>query len=118
MNEMRTLNIGIVTPWVSHVSINFLLNLKEIISSISNRLHIVAGHSKNLSSRKDFECTYIHKIVHKRSNNSVSRIINYILLEMKISCKILRLKNEVDVWIFFKGGESLLIPGREKENTN
>lgn len=101
--------IGVVVSWVSPVSINFVINLRLCIEPFADRLLFVMGTSDVAEVKKQFDSkSYV--IQHVSGKNAISRILRYILLELRISSKILNEKQNINTWIFFKGSEGLFFP--------
>ncbi len=108
MEEGRK-NIGIVSFPVSRAGIIPLSNLIDILHTFPGTLHVVTGNaSKFLVSTH--EGVHVHLVNHKTGQNVFSRILNYALTQAKISCRMARLVRKLDLWFFFIGGESLILP--------
>ena len=81
----------------------------KIVQSLSNRVHLITG---NLGYAFFNEVSQIHtyEIKHKKGTKSISRVIKYVLTQLKFIPILIKLVNEVDFFLFFFGGESLIIP--------
>lgn len=132
--KRNRLNIGIVAPVITKVSINFLSDYVDILYPLSDDIHIIAGQEKIFKSLNDSDTwildetygtsrynkgidtngdqrgLYIHGVKHETGTNVFTRILNYIYLELRLSYKLVKLTRNVDLWIFFKGGEALVLP--------
>lgn len=102
--------VGIITSWISPTSKTFLSNLSSILLHLFNNINIIVGCSEDLSLNEQIADLHVHRIKHVSGIRFFNRILNYIILEFKISILILRLINKVDIWVLFKGSECLLIP--------
>jgi glycosyltransferase involved in cell wall biosynthesis len=88
-----------------------LLNkLSTILEPISDEMFLIA---KNFYGQIPFdEKTYIKNIKHenKRIRLFLIRVLNYMMVQIKISRDLIKLSKTVDVVIFFTGGATLLLP--------
>ena len=107
-NQNEEPNVCIVTSPRIKASITPLLNLVNVISSLSNQVFLITGN-------EGAEIFKINKNIHGVSiSHNVKRqlfyrILNYIFLQLKISYEIIKLNKIVDSYIFFMG-EGLLLP--------
>ena len=103
------LRVGIITFPLSESGIVPLSNLVHVLCSLSNTIHIVSGSNSIIlaENRKDIR---VYPINHKKGRNLSTRILNYALTQAKISYELAKLANKVDIFIFFIGGASLLLP--------
>lgn len=112
---MKKTNIGIVTYPISQYEAgnraanSILSNLINIVSPESNELHLITG-DEGYKFFKDENRIYTYEIRHKRGVNSFTRILNYIYMQLMISYKLAKITRKVNLWIFFLGGETLLLP--------
>jgi len=95
-----------VTPLVSNTSSLFLSNLVRILSPISSDLYIIAGNANPKGHGK----AYVYSVRHKMGINAFTRVRNYVYLQVRISYRLAKLARNIDLWIFFLGGEALLLP--------
>lgn len=95
-----------MVPGVTKASSAFLLNLCKIQAHIFESTHIVG---RDLESYK-YAGAYVHSITHNDGRNVVSRSIKYYLLQVFMSYKIMKLSSDINTWVFFLGGEALLLP--------
>ncbi|MCM1987580.1 glycosyltransferase family 4 protein [Methanococcoides seepicolus] len=100
--------VGIVTMPVTNAGFIPLLNLVDIIKSLSENIHVITGGIGANIPEYYKECN-VHVIKHKIGTNPFKRIVYYIHTQIKYSLKIVSCKN-VDLWIFFIGGDTLLLP--------
>ena len=80
-------------------------NLEKILFTLSHEFYNIKGVSNNLNIENNKE----HVITHKESNNGFLRILRYIFLQLKISFKLISLREKIDICIFFTES-GLLLP--------
>lgn len=101
--------IGIVTFPISQAGVIPLSNLVNIFCPLSDEIHLItggAGYTFFMKSKK----LHTYQVEHRAGTNAVfRRAINYIWTQLRISCKLMRLTRSVDLWIFFIGGEGLIL---------
>ncbi len=106
------MRIGIIEfPGIRKEDANItpLSNLLQIITHISNDVHVVLGKN-SYEHHKHNSVPIFHPISNEKSTNKCHRIINYMFIQFKISYEILKLRKQIDVWIFFIGGDTLVLP--------
>ena len=101
----KELNIGIITPASNVKGQPPISNLVDILSSSSNNIHVITA-SGNVISKDTIE---IKPNIKRKRINVISRIINYIYMQFRISYASLKLLKIIDLWIFFSG-EGLILP--------
>ncbi|MFC1984230.1 glycosyltransferase family 4 protein [Chloroflexota bacterium] len=102
-------NIGLITPPLTEAAKVPLSNLAHILCAFSNNTYVITGNEGHVTSKEN-EVIYIHKIDAKVRTNALARILNSIWIQLRISYKLVRLVRKVNLWIFFVGGEYLLLP--------
>jgi glycosyltransferase involved in cell wall biosynthesis len=108
MNSNEKLNICIVSYLFNNAFVTPLTNLEKIINCYSNNYHLIVGiNRENLTSSYLFKGTPII-IFHKESKYLLVQIFHHILLNVKISIKIIQLSKKVDVFFFFMEEGSFL----------
>jgi len=102
-------NVAVVT-WPIHQSgIIPLQNLVKIINNLANEIEIITGAAGNQILNPDSKIR-IHSVDYKLSKNTVGRIINNMIMQVKISWKLVKIIRKVDFCIFFYGGPLLILP--------
>lgn len=102
------LNIGIVTsPFLLKAGIPPLSNLINILSFFSNDLYVISGNAGIALSNEDK--IHIYLTESKQEKNICIKVMKYLLTNLKISYRLLKLSN-VDLWFFVLGERVLLIP--------
>lgn len=104
------LRIGIVTFSVSQAGVVPLANLIDILFPLSSELYLITGGAGYtfFAENKD---VHLYGVEHSARAKAVfTRAINYVWTQLRISCKLMRPTRSVDLWIFFIGGEGLVLP--------
>jgi glycosyltransferase involved in cell wall biosynthesis len=76
-------------------------------------MYIVAGVVEKVTFETDFSgTTFIKKydIEHTGRIGTLRRVANYSWTQLKICFRLVKIAEKVDIWIFFLGGENLLLP--------
>jgi glycosyltransferase involved in cell wall biosynthesis len=102
------LNIGIVTsPFLLKAGIPPLSNLINLLAPFSNDLYVISGNAGiALSNEKKI---HLYLTESNQEKNICIKVIKYLLANLKVSCKLIKLSN-VDLWFFVLGEKVLLIP--------
>ena len=106
---MKKPNIGILTPPISKAGNIPLSNLVNIVYSLSNDIYLITGND-GYTFFKDDKRINTYGIRHKSGTNVFTRIIKYIYTQLRISYTLTKISRNIDVWIFFLGGDSLVLP--------
>ena len=106
---MKNPNIGILTFPIIEAGNIPLSNLVDILYLISNDLYLITGNDGYIFF-KDDKRIHVHGIAHKRGESTFTRIFKYIHTQLKISYQLASVAKKVDLWIFFIGGDTLLLP--------
>jgi len=94
----------------SKASLIPILYLLKILFTFSQDIHIITGNfSANLISNEHIG-THIFGISHKTGSNAFTRVVNYVLTQLKISFKLMKGAKDIDFYIFFMMGQDLLFP--------
>jgi glycosyltransferase involved in cell wall biosynthesis len=101
--------IGILTIPISKAGVIPLSDLITIICSISKNIFLITGGEGYDFFRRDTRLTTFG-ISHSNSTFFLRRIFNYISLQLKISYYIFKTRKHIDIFIFFIGGDVLLLP--------
>lgn len=101
--------IAIVTTPVSKAGIIPLSNLISIICSISKNVFLITGGEAYDLFRKDKRLKTF-RIFHNKSSFFIIRIFYYLLIQLKISLYIFKIRKKNDFFIFFHAGDTLLLP--------
>ncbi len=109
---MTKKNIGILTFPTSNSGNIPLSNLVDIVCFISKNTSLITGNDGYTFFKKDsrlnaYEINCMHR---KNAQNVLKWILKYITTQIKMSYRISRLSQKADIWIFFIGGDYLLLP--------
>jgi len=84
-------------------------NLLRILIAITPDVHCVLGiyeyDRHNIDKKINF-----HLIEYTERSNALLRILNYLYLQVRLTITVYKLRNMVDVHLFFIGGDTLLLP--------
>jgi len=106
---MKKPNIGILTFPISEAGNIPLSNLVEILNPLSNNLYLVTGND-GYTFFKDYGGVRTYGIDHESGKNMITRVTKYIYTQLRISYQLAKVAKNVDLWIFFIGGQDLLFP--------
>ena len=106
---MKKENIGIITFPIGDAGYVATSNLVDILSSISNEIFLITGN-KGSDLGKGKTNTHIYSVNHEKGPNIFIRIIKYVDIQLKISYQLKKNTKNTRVWVFFIGGNLLIIP--------
>jgi len=104
------LRIGVVTFPVSQAGVVPLANLIAVLSPLSSELYLITGGAgySFFAGNKNVQ---LYGVEHGTSAKTIfTRAINYVWTQSRISRQLMKLTRKVDFWIFFIGGEGLVLP--------
>jgi glycosyltransferase involved in cell wall biosynthesis len=101
-------NIGIIS-FSSTAGDIPLTNLVALTRALADHIYLVAIEGTDSLFEDDKRCT-VCLVRHRMARNTFARILNYFWLQLKISAQLVKRIADTDLWIFFIGGETLLIP--------
>jgi len=106
------INVCVVTFPLGLAGYTPLSNLVRILNGLASRVYLVSGGValEKLGYSKLNGNVQAVKVVHRVSSNVLMRIINYIHTQLKILCCIFIISSKVDLFIFFIGGEGMILP--------
>ncbi len=103
-------DLGLITfPLVEAGNIP-LSNLTAILYSISGKLCVITGREGKILFKKQNDDIRVFSIQYKAKANLLARASNYLFTQIKITLILLKLIKDVDTWVFFIGGEALVLP--------
>ena len=104
------IKIGVVTFPVSKSGAGPLSNLVEVLLEQSkNPLYVITGNDGSKVHNIDAR-VQVTSISHQLKQNIFSRSISYAVTQIRISLSMLKATKNVDKWLFFIGGELLVLP--------
>ncbi|MBU4536374.1 MAG: glycosyltransferase [Euryarchaeota archaeon] len=108
MKKSKNISLGLLSFPSTKTGITPLSNMVEILLEVVGELHLVSGnescHKFQEDDRLGLYCTHHHS-----SSFVLKRVWNYFYLQLSMALYVLRLR-KVDFWIFFIGGDTLLLP--------
>ncbi|WP_342771247.1 MULTISPECIES: glycosyltransferase family 4 protein [unclassified Methanoculleus] len=106
----RSLNIGIITPPIGAAGVVPLSNLVNVISYISDFVFVITGKVDISPSRETNSNIFIYRIPYTPKSNIIQKITGNFLLQVHISNKIIKLKDNVDVLLYFLDSHVYILP--------
>jgi glycosyltransferase involved in cell wall biosynthesis len=103
-------NIGIITKPIGKAGFAPLSNLVEIVSSFSDSTYLITGKEGMNLSKKKYPGICIEGVPYKYWSNICIRTLNHIFMQLRISLRLMKLAQSVDIWIFFLDSHALLLP--------
>jgi glycosyltransferase involved in cell wall biosynthesis len=103
-----SLNICIVTFPISEAGITPLSNLIDILRPLSGRIHLITGNAGYAFFGENRQI-HTYGVKHEKRTKTFTRVINYILTQLKISLRLIKIAGDVEFFIFYIG-QDLLIP--------
>lgn len=102
-------NVGIVTFPIYDSGITPLSNLISILGPFSRHIHLITGNAGYAFFKENSQIR-TYRIDHKEGTNAFSRVMRYVWTQLRFSPILIGLAKDVDLLIFFMGGQDLLIP--------
>ena len=81
-------------------------DIAKLLHAFVDKVYIVAGDTAHKSGGS----TISYSIRMWKENGSLAQMINHIRVQIEASLRLAVLGKKVDTWIFFLGGETLLLP--------
>jgi glycosyltransferase involved in cell wall biosynthesis len=101
--------IGILTAPTEQASVVPISNLIEIVKPLSKSIVIITGNAAYNYLIKDIDISSYDNS-HPIYKNHIKKIFNYLFAQFRGSWILLKNRNNVDMWIFFMGGEREILP--------
>jgi glycosyltransferase involved in cell wall biosynthesis len=102
-------NVCIVTIPLSEAASAPLANLVKLFSRLANRVYVVSGGAALNALKLDSNVRPM-RVTHRVSSKLLMRLINYVHTQLKISRCVIEASGDVDFFVFFIGGEGLILP--------
>jgi len=106
---MPKYDIGIITVPISRSGFTPLSQLIEIIFPFTKKFSLITGDESYRFFKMDTRLNIV-AVSQNDSSFFLMRIINYISLQLKITFWIIKNRKNIDILIFFIGGDILVIP--------
>jgi glycosyltransferase involved in cell wall biosynthesis len=97
----KQLNVCVVAFPVGEAFVIPLSNLVRILCAFKGNVYIITGNNGVVRANKKYINSQIHLTFSKQTNNIISRIVRYILLQIKISIYLITLARKIDYCFFF-----------------
>ena len=107
MNKKKHLNICVISCPIGKAFIVPLSNIKEVLGSSSD-VYVIVGSAENVMTKANFGGIQTYEIQHKKTTNVFTRILRYVILEIKVSLILAKISKKIDLYIFFMEGDALL----------
>lgn len=102
-------SVGILTVPIPKSGLVPLTNLIDIIYSIFGPVLVITGGA-GYDCNKNNSKVKIYRVSHCENSFYLTRIFFYILVQLKISWCIIKNTKNVDLFVFFFGGDTLVLP--------
>lgn len=102
-------NVGIITFPIHDSGTTPLSNLVDILRPLSGHLQLITGKAGYAFFRESSQIR-TYKIEHKEGTNAFSRVAKYVWTQLKFCPILAKIAGDVDFFIFFQGGQDLIIP--------
>lgn len=102
-------SICITTFAISNSGLIPLSQYIEVLYPLSKELYLITGNAGCDFFKKDTRF-HTYGIYHESKENIIANICNYVLAQLKLSYLLFKLRHDVDLFIFFIGGEGLILP--------
>ena len=107
--NIRSVRICILTSPIGESGCIPTSNLVDIFTNLSRKVYLITGNY-GADFFKKYENIELYGINHIESSSKVSRIIRYIYTQILISLKLKRISHNIDIFIFFMGADTLVLP--------
>jgi len=101
--------LGVLTFPISEAGTVPLSQLIDVFLETSDGVHLLTG-GKGYERFKDDGRITTYDIHHAAGDGRLQRAGQYLRTQVEMAYRMLRLSDDVDEWIFFIGGDGLLIP--------
>ena len=105
----NSLRIGIITSPVGEAARTPMSNLLAIISKESLPTYVITGNAA-LTFFSDEMNAKVRGINHREGKSIFMRILRHLQMQFRLALLLVSSTGLVDLWIFFIGGEALVIP--------
>ncbi|MDD4454567.1 MAG: glycosyltransferase family 4 protein [Candidatus Methanomethylophilaceae archaeon] len=107
----KKISIGIIIFPFHKGSDQPLSNLIDLIHNLPVSIYLLTGSiESNLKIPvKQGDLTHID-VYHRGGSNPVTRVLRYVLTQLRLSFKLCISAKHINTWVFFLGGENLILP--------
>ncbi len=106
---MKRSSLGIITFPLSTSGTTPLSHLVAIMAMLGGDLHLITGNEGYLAFRDDPRVK-VSGVDHQYTEKIGPKIARYIHAQLRMSYAVLKAGRDVDTWVFFIGGEGLILP--------
>ncbi len=104
------LKLGIITFPISKAGMFPLSNLISILLALTDDVYLITGNAGNTVCSNDNK-VHKYRVDHETGTKCVfSRVFSYVKTQLRISGKVVRLRTKVNIWFFFTGSDTLILP--------
>ena len=101
--------IGILTRPINPAGVTPLKNLVDLLLEVAGKVRVVTGNS-GLESCAEIHGIEARGVLVRKHQRTTMRVFSNLLAQIRQSLDMIRLKRDVDTWIFFIGGEVQVFP--------
>lgn len=106
----KRLNYCIITFPINSAGFTPLKNLTDIFRNFSNKMTVITSRDFNNVYSSFNNDTILLPITFRKTTNVVIKIFNFIKAQFEITVNLCKVAKQTHVFIFFIGGESLVLP--------
>ena len=103
------LRVGILTEAINDAGITGTSNLVDIVKHFSPCVYLLTSPEATEYFQQDASIR-AYSTGHKGSSRALMRIARSVFYQIKISLKLLKLVPSTDIWLFYIGGDLLVLP--------
>ena len=111
-NESRRLGaVGVVTFPLVSAGLTPLLHMTDTVYPITDGMVVITGGAGSaLLAHRTYDQCVVDSVDHTESGSTVMRVLHFTATQFKIISKIVRRAKSVSFWLFYQGGDHLLLP--------
>ena len=111
-NESRRLGaVGVVTFPLVSAGLTPLLHMTDTVYPITDGMVVITGGAGSaLLAHRTYDQCVVDSVDHRESGSTVMRVLHFTATQFKIISKIVRRAKSVSFWLFYQGGDHLLLP--------
>lgn len=103
------LNVGLMAFPMTHAGTIPLSHLVAILSALGANVTVVTG-DRGYDLFQDHPQVRCLPISHRPARGMLARILSYAWTQIQACLRMIALRNDVQIWIFFTGGDALVLP--------
>jgi glycosyltransferase involved in cell wall biosynthesis len=111
-NESRRLGaVGVVTFPLVSAGLEPLMGMTDVIYPITDGMFVITGGAGSaLLAHRTYDRCVVDSVDHKGGRSAVMRILHFTATQCKIISKLVRRAKFVSFWLFYQGGDYMLLP--------